>query len=274
MLIAHITDPHIGIDPGLLAGRIDPATGLRRALAHVRGLQPSADVLLLTGDFADTGGARDYATVAALLKDWLPARAAGGPLVLAVPGNHDARAAMRQALAHIMPVAAGAPEGLVCIHVEHGGLHFIGLDTQVPGAPHGALGAAQLDWLARQLAACAGQPVLIFMHHPPLLTGIAVMDCCGLLQGRAELGQLVRQHGGVQLIASGHMHRVIAGQLGGAPVVVAPSTSHQVDLDLRPDGALACRLEPPMVGLYLWTASSGASCHFSYVEPFGQPYPI
>ena len=57
MLIAHITDPHIGLQPGLLTGPVDPSGGLRRALEHVRGLQPAIDVLLLTGDLADSGQA-------------------------------------------------------------------------------------------------------------------------------------------------------------------------------------------------------------------------
>lgn len=269
MLIAQITDPHIGLKPGLLTGPVDPTGSLRRALAHVRSLQPAVDVLLLTGDLADSGLPQDYTEIAALLADALPAPADGGPRVLAVPGNHDLRTPARQALADAMPVASDAPGHLICLHVEHAGMHFIGLDSVVPGAPHGALGAEQLDWLQRQLAACAGAPVVIFMHHPPLISGMSAMDACGLLHGRVELGRIVAAHGGVQLIAAGHMHRPIVGQLGGAPVLVAPSCSHQLALDLRPGAPVACRFEPPMIGLYRWTPADGLACHFSYVDPFG-----
>jgi 3',5'-cyclic AMP phosphodiesterase CpdA len=193
---------------------------------------------------------------------------------LAVPGNHDLRASALRLLAAAMPRAADAPPGLVCLHVTHGGLHFIGLDTVVERAAHGELGDEQLDWLRRTLRACAGQPTLIFMHHPPLVTGLAAMDACGLLRGRAELRRLVAEHGGVQLIASGHMHRPIAGQLGGASVVVATSASHQIDLDLRPGAPLLGRLEPPMIGLYRWTPEDGMACHFCHVQPFGMPLPL
>ena len=274
MLIAQITDPHIGLKPGLLTGPVDPTGGLRRALAHVRSLQPAIDVLLLTGDLADSGQPRDYAEIATLLGETLPAPADGGPRVLAVPGNHDLRANARQTLAHAMPVAPDAPGEHICLHVEHAGVHFIGLDSVVPGAPHGALGAEQLGWLQRQLAACADAPVVIFMHHPPLVSGMSAMDACGLLHGRAELGRIVAAHGGVQLIAAGHMHRPIVGQLGGAPVVVAPSSSHQLALDLRPGAPVACRFEPPMIGLYRWTPTDGLACHFSYVDPFGPSHLI
>ncbi len=274
MLIAHITDPHIGLKPGLLTGQVDPTGSLRRALAHVRAVQPAVDVLLLTGDLTDSGQAADYALIAALLDEQWPSGAPDAPRVLAVAGNHDVRAAAHENLARAMPVAPDAPADHICLHAVHRGVHFIGLDTVVPKAPHGALGAEQLDWLARQFEACAGEPVVLFMHHPPLVSGISAMDACGLLHGRAELGRLVAAHGGVQLIAAGHIHRPIVGQLGGAPVVVAPSSSHQLALDLRPGAPVACRLEPPMVGLYRWTPEDGLACHFSHIEAFGPAYLI
>ena len=64
------------------------------------------------------------------------------------------------------------------------------------------------------------------------------------------------------------------GALSGAPVVVAPSSSHQLELDLRPRAPLAVRLEPPKVGLYRWTPEDGIACHFSHVQAFDGPFPI
>jgi len=274
MLIAHLTDTHLGIDSGALGGRLDPAAALRRALARVRALAPAPAVLLLTGDLTEAGRAADYTLLAELLKQELPAHAGQAPRVLCIIGNHDHREHARQHLGALMPIAPDAPPPLACVRAEVGGLQFIGLDTVLPGHPHGALDAPQLDWLARQLRDCAGQPVALFMHHPPLTSGIEAMDRCGLRRGRAELARLVAAHGGVQFIACGHLHRPIAGVLGGAPVLVAPSTSHQLELDLRPGAPLALRLEPPMLGLYRWTAQDGVSCHFGHVQTFEGPYPI
>ena len=274
MLIAHITDPHIGLDLGPLTDRLDTTQALRLALAHVRRLDPAPEVLLLTGDLTDGGRTRDYATLHSLLHDELPGHATGHPRVLAVPGNHDLSLSASQALGAAMPRATDAPPGRVCFRVEHGGLHFIGLDTAQPGRPEGALEAAQLDWLDRQLRACADQPVLILLHHPPLTSGIQAMDAHGLRHGRDGLARRVAQHGGVQLIACGHLHRPMRGLLGGAPVVVAPSSAHQLELDLRPDAPLAIRLEPPMIGLYRWTPGEGMVCHFSHVQDFAGPYRV
>ncbi|MBY4594431.1 metallophosphoesterase [Ottowia caeni] len=274
MLIAHVTDPHLGLDTTVLPGHPGPATALRRALAHVRQIDPMPDVLLLTGDLTEAGKARDYEALKCMLQEELPAPSAGGPLVLAVPGNHDSPSVARQILSELMPVAADAPEGRTCLHMKHGLMHFIGLDTVVPGQSYGLLDDMQLDWLEAQLKACMAQPTVIFMHHPPIVSGIEAMDSCGLLRDRARLGRLVAAHGDVQLIAAGHLHRPLVGSLGGAPVMVAPSSSHQIDLNLLPGAPLACRLEPPVVGLYRHTPGEGIACHFSYVDQFSGPFPI
>lgn len=274
MLIAHLTDPHIGLNPGVLVGRLDPTAALRRALAHVRGLGPPPDVLLLSGDLTESGDESDYRTLRAVFDEDLPGHCHGVPRVLAVAGNHDLPARAKQLLGDWMPVPADAPNDLYCVQAQVDGVHFIGLDTVVPLQPHGELGAVQLDWLARTLDTLAGQPVVIFLHHPPLTAGMAAMDECGLREGRAELARLVAAHGGVKLIAAGHLHRPILGALGGAPVVVAPSTSHQLTLDLRPGAPLALQLEPAMIGLYRWTPQDGVACHFSHVLPFDGPYPV
>lgn len=150
-------------------------------------------------------------------------------------------------------------------------LHFIGLDTSVPNYPHGVLSPAQLASLRAHLHTLAGQPVVLFLHHPPLITGMAVMDRYGLREGVSELADIVRQHGHVQLICAGHFHRAISGVLGGALVSVVPSVSHQLSLDLRPDAGLALQFEPPMIGLYRWTPQHGVASHLSHVHNFGGP---
>lgn len=208
----------------------------------------------------------------------LPPPSAGGPRVWAILGNHDERGAARAVLGEWLgsaPELTTNPDSPACTYAQHGGLHFIGLDTLVPRKAHGELDDAQLDWLARTLDRCAGQPVLIFMHHPPLESGMAIMDAAGLLRGRDQLAQLVRAHGGVQLIIAGHLHRPVIGALGGAPVVVAPSCSHQLALSLHPSAGLSVRMEPPQIGIYRWTPEGGLACHFSHVQDYpGQLTPV
>src|SRR5262249_59114864 len=64
--------------------------------------------------------------------------------------------------------------------VENWPVRLIGLDTLVPGEPAGTLCAERLGWLAARLAEQPERPTLLFMHHPPIATGIEHMDAMGL----------------------------------------------------------------------------------------------
>ena len=267
LLIAQLSDPHIGTGAGFLGGRMNTELALRRAVSHVAAMDPTPDLVLLTGDLTEHGSAAEYALVAdALAPLSMP--------VYAVPGNHDDSRVARDALHRCMPVASDAPDGACCYQFRLGELHLVALDTVVPGRSHGALEPLQLAWLARTLEACRRQPVLIFMHHPPLPTGIEAMDACSLMAGSDELSVLVRQHGAVQGVLCGHLHRAVQMQFGGAPLHVAPSVAHQIALDLRPGAPLHTQLEPPKISLHRWTPLHGLCTHLSYVEAFGSAIPF
>ena len=90
MLIAQISDTHVKREGELLYGRIDTQGFLERAVAHVNGLDPRPDVALVTGDLVDKGTPGEYANLKRLLS----------PLAIPfylIPGNHDARDALRDA---------------------------------------------------------------------------------------------------------------------------------------------------------------------------------
>src|SRR6266704_1861766 len=59
------------------------------------------------------------------------------------------------------------------------------LDTLVPGEAGGLLCSERLAWLDHALASAPARPVLLMMHHPPFLTGIARMDRAGLQNSQA-----------------------------------------------------------------------------------------
>jgi 3',5'-cyclic AMP phosphodiesterase CpdA len=267
LLIAQLSDSHVGMALDVLEGRLDTLAALHRAVAHVACLDPLPDLVLFTGDLAERGHAAEYEAIAQALAS-LPMP------VYAVPGNHDHPSVARDALPACMPVRADAPAQTCCYHVQHAGLQLIALDTVVPGRPHGALDSPQLDWLERTLARCHDQPVLLFMHHPPLPTGIEAMDACGLLEGGDRLAALVRGHGQVQGLLCGHLHRPVQMNFGGAPLHVAPSVAHQIALDLRPEAPLRARLEPPKISLHRWSAALGLCTHTSYVGDFGRGIPL
>ena len=92
MLVAHITDPHLGLDTRALPGHPGPAQALRNALRHVQSVDPVPEVLLLTGDLTESGAEADFRTLRQVLDETLPSPQAGGPLVLAVLGSSGALA--------------------------------------------------------------------------------------------------------------------------------------------------------------------------------------
>jgi 3',5'-cyclic-AMP phosphodiesterase len=264
MLIAQITDLHIK-PPGQLAyGRVDTAAYLERAVAALLALDPQPDVVIATGDLVDVGDPEEYGRLRQLLAPLAP------PLYV-VPGNHDARRPLRAAFAG----EGYLPADGAFLHytVEDWPVRLIGLDTQVAGEASGALCAERLAWLAARLAEQPERPTLLFMHHPPFATGIEHMDAMGLA-GAAELAAIVRRHPQVERIACGHVHRSIQTRFAGTLASIAPSTAHQVALDLRPAAEASFTFEPPGFHLHLWQPGGGIVTYTAHTESFAGPYPF
>ena len=57
----------------------------------------------------------------------------------------------------------------------------------------GYLCAERLAWLEQRLAEAPERPTLIFMHHPPFLTGLAPLDTIGLTNADM-LGAVIARH--------------------------------------------------------------------------------
>jgi 3',5'-cyclic AMP phosphodiesterase CpdA len=251
MIIAQISDCHVLAGGRLLAGRFDTGAAFGRLIEAVARLTTRPDVIVFSGDLGEDATAEEYAMVG----DGL--RSLGIP-VRAVPGNHDLRAPMLAALPDMVGATA---EGHLNIVEDGFPLVLVGLDTLVEGASHGALCAARLAWLEETLARHAERPVLLFQHHPPITTGLQAMDRIGLLEGRAALADLVTRHGRVEAILCGHMHRAIQGRCGGAPVRVAPSASHQIAFDLRPEEPYRLLDEPAQFTVHIWDPDDGLISH-------------
>ena len=264
MLIAQLTDTHIK-PPGRLAyRRVNTETCLRRAVAHLAALQPRPDAVLLTGDLVDAGLPEEYDLLRSILAD-LPQ-----PCYL-IPGNHDDRGALAKAFADHAYLPRGA-EFLNYVVDDHA-VRLIGVDSTVPGEPGGELCAVRAAWLAARLDEAPDRPTIVFMHHPPFATGIEHMDAMRL-RGADRLAAVVRNRPQVLRILCGHVHRSIQAPFAGTIASIAPSTAHQVALDLTPQGPSAFVLEPPGFQLHLYDPATGIVTHTAAVGPFEGPYPF
>lgn len=246
-LLVQLSDFHIGA--GWADG--DPVAGVAAAVESVRAIAPRPDALLVSGDLADAAADAEYERVRELL-------APLGTAAHVLPGNHDDRAALRR---HFGLPGAGAEP--VCFAADLGPLRLVVLDSTIPGEDAGALDGGRLDWLERELAAAPEQPTLIALHHPPLVTGIPAWDAIGLAAAdRRGLGEVVAGHPQVRRIVAGHVHRTIAGEVGGRPVLAVPSTYVQGRLDF---GATELRLAAEPAGFAVHAVLDGEVT--SHVQP-------
>jgi 3',5'-cyclic-AMP phosphodiesterase len=263
MLIVQITDTHV-TRPGEQAyGVVDTATCLERAVAALNALDPLPDLAVVTGDLVDRGEAEEYAHLRVLLA---PLRM---PVVV-IAGNHDSREELRTAFA-----ADGylPRDGFLHFTIDDYPLRLVALDTLVPGQGGGTLCAERLAWLDQALAAAPDRPTVVLMHHPPFATGIAGMDRIGLV-GAAEFAGIARRHPQVERILCGHLHRAIAARFAGTLAGTAPSTAHQLMLDIDRDLPPRFTLEPAGYQLHQWRQDAGLVTHTALIGDWPGPYPF
>jgi Icc protein len=266
LLIAQISDLHIKRPGELSYRRVDTALALQNCIETLNALQPRPDLVVISGDLADTAAVEEYEHLKRLLA---PLRV---PFI-SVPGNHDSRELMRAAFPG-QPYAS--PSGALNQVRALDGLDLVLLDSSVPRRPHGELDDATLRWLDLTLGASEGRPALLFLHHPPFITGIAHMDRQNL--GNAEdLATIVGRHQRVRLIACGHVHRATFTSFAGIPTTICPAPNHAVDLDLIEARGPSFRVEPPAFHLHTWFAGEAYGSVVTHTVPIGQfdgPHPF
>lgn len=265
MHLVQLSDLHIRPEGALSFDRIDTAAYLARCIEAVHRLTPRPDLAVLSGDLVDEGSVDEYRHLRALLGELRM------PYFL-MAGNHDEHGALRAVFSDHSYLPA---DGFLHYALTAGPLDLIMLDTVAPGNAWGILDAERLEWLERSLRSAPAKPAFIFMHHPPFPTGIAGMDDIGC-RGAQELAALLRRHPRVTRISCGHVHRLIFLQWAGVSACVAPSTAHQLELDLGSDGARAPHfvLEPPGFLLHAWSRQRGLITHYHPVGEFPGPFPF
>ncbi|UFZ04249.1 phosphodiesterase [Bradyrhizobium ontarionense] len=264
--IAQISDLHIKTPGRLAYRRVDTALALSRCIAELNRFEPKLDLVVISGDLADTPSSAEYEHLTDLLGELRT------PFV-AIPGNHDSRELMRIALpGH--PYAG--PSGPLNRHVQLAELDLILLDSSVPGHPHGELDPQSLDWLDAILSTGAGRPALLFLHHPPFAAGIWHMDRQNL-RNADDLAAIVARHPRVQLIGCGHVHRAALTRFAGIPCTICPAPNHAVDLDLAMLRPPSFRIEPPAFHLHAWFPGPGFGTVVTHQIPIGDfegPHPF
>jgi Icc protein len=265
MLICQLTDLHVR-PVGKPANRVSETNVFtERAFRAVARLTPRPDVVVITGDLTECGLDAEYANLNQLLRKFLPMP------VFVIPGNHDRRGSLREALKHLPGVTADAR--YVQYTVDDYPVRLIMLDTLVADAGHGELRPEQLEFLDRSLTAAPDKPTIVAMHHPPFTCGIAHMDRINL-RNAAGFAAIIARHRQVERIICGHHHRPIVARVGYTVASICPSVAHQVEMTLNPNDRGAFIFEPPAFQLHRWTDADGVVSHTVYVDDYPGPYPF
>ena len=204
-------------------------------------------MVLATGDLVERGEAGEYERLCQQLE---PLRM---PVYL-VPGNHDDRVMLPRVLDRHRYLPRDG--GFIQYTVEDWPVRLVALDTLIPGESGGRLCAERLAWLDARLAEAPGRPTVVFMHHPPFVTGMRKMDEMGL-DGTDGLAAVIRRHPQVERIVCGHLHRSIVRRFAGTVACTGPATAHQLALDLGSVPRLATVMEPPACLLHFWMGADG-----------------
>lgn len=257
MLIAQVTDIHLGFEPG------NPAEFNRKRLDQVLGYLMNGpnrpDFLLATGDLVDRGDIDSYRRLAnAFSQCDFP--------VYPCMGNHDDRDNFSAMFPHIPLV-----DGFIQYVVPLDGLRLIVIDTLEPDRHGGAFCDARVAWLRARLDEDKGTPTIIVMHHPPVEVGIEWMNTHPDEPWVQRFAAAIAGHDQIEALICGHLHRAIVAPWKGTTIAICPSTAPQVSLDLspidpeRPDNRPMIIADPPAFALHRWSRN-GLVSHFETAD--------
>lgn len=195
-------DRLLGVDTGYYFNSV-----LQQALLE----HPQSDLLLFTGDLAQTPTASSYRRIYDALENLDIA-------AVCLPGNHDDYHLMQKIL---------RGKHIGCIkQTLLNNWHIVCLNSKKPGSPGGHLERDELGRLESYLQTYPQHHTLIAIHHPCCDIASRWLDTQRIDNSEA-LFELLARHPQVRAITTGHIHQVIDLQIGNLQIFSAPSTCFQ-----------------------------------------------
>ncbi|MFO7705847.1 MAG: 3',5'-cyclic-AMP phosphodiesterase [Halopseudomonas sp.] len=208
--VVQLTDSHLHADSSADLLGVDTHESLQAVIDLVLDELPTIDLVLATGDIAQDGSAAAYQRFVEAMQR-LPAPCHW------IAGNHDNAALMKQ-----LQQASDFNRAWV----DAGNWRIVLLDSNIPGAVAGHLGAAEMASLERALTGAGDRFVMVCLHHHPVSIGCGWMQSLGLLNA-AELLSRLEDDPRVRVVLWGHIHQHFDQQRGGLRLLASPSTCIQ-----------------------------------------------
>lgn len=186
-------------------------SSLRDVLAHIRSSDWPADFIAMTGDVIQDNSRAAYDRFRDLIEPL-------GLPVFCVPGNHDVRELMRDALS--------ASPFQYCGTLQRDNWLVVGVDSCVRDKAGGYVEDSELRRLEDLIAGTEAEHVLVCLHHPPLPMGSQWLDSVGL--GNAgEFLHSLEKSGKVRAAIFGHVHQAFDNLHNSIHIIGTPSTCRQ-----------------------------------------------
>jgi len=194
---AFFSDTHIAGDAGKTYLNVNMADHLTACVRELAAGPVKPAAVIIAGDLAfGSGFPADYATFGKLIH---PVRALA-PLHLSL-GNHDERENFWHAFPHDAARLKSVPQKQTAFFSSERANWFLLDSLALTAKTPGLVGAAQLDWLARELDARPGKPAIVLVHHNPQFP----IPTTGLLDSAALLN-LLEPRRQVKALIFGHTH--------------------------------------------------------------------
>jgi Icc protein len=189
-----ISDSHIGFNK---PANTDVNGTLQLAVDQINAAVHQPDLILHTGDLTHLAKANEFDTLQQILQGLRQKN------VFYVPGEHDIAGDDAKLYAERFGKSAG---GKTWQSFDHKGVHFIGLNNCAQLEGLGAIGAEQLEWLAKDVARISSStPIVVFAHIP--LWSVYPEWGWGTKDSAQALA-ILKRFGSVTVL-NGHIHQVM-----------------------------------------------------------------
>ncbi len=228
--VFQLSDTHFGSDGHRSHGGLgyDTDEAFRAAAARMAEA-PAPDLVVVTGDLADTGQALEYDKARRALEQ-LPAP------VNVCSGNHDFQVPFEVGLAY--------PGITMSRTLRLGSWLFVFADSNFTGRhagpggrlidraermelANGMLGAAEGGWITDMVEATDAEHVFIWLHHPPAIPGgpysVPAFD--------DEVRSILEANPSIRGLGAGHVHTDYQLEIANRPVFVCPALTINIDYE-------------------------------------------
>ena len=222
MFVAHISDLHIGDKTK------NGTENLRKMVTVINNFEVNFDCVVVTGDIVHGVSMQDYKTAFELLNNLKYP-------YFVITGNKDGTQHLTQALTLYNPQHPNGDDVVgLQYEIDDFEVKILALDTYKEGLMNGEFDDEKLNWLEERLSKnISKKPVMVLVHQFPFDWKSKTFNLSNPAWYEKFKRIVSKYKNSIKLVACGHLHNPVTGNIEGVPVVVAPSVNWRAKYDFR-----------------------------------------